>query len=557
MWFYRVFGSEFGPIDEATLRELHESGTVSLDDDVRRDSDADWSTFRVAVLGEQLSAKRSDAAIDIPATESGDDAPEWFCLTAGQELGPLSFNELLDLAKSGVLDAEDQVKFGAQGKFRRLGSMGRLVAVLPFQESPTGSHKLREDTRPAADPAPAPAAPAEPATIIQEVVRYHPAVDEVAWFAWIRGVEYGPVSLNQLSHWQSVGHLAATDFVRRGVFGNWLPPNPTVEVALSQLRIVEKVVVPAPALPTAAPAPAVAASATHAAPVAAAASAAASPPVTRSVSSVAAAESRPVEKAAATAAVATVSDSEQSKPAASLERTTTTASLATPKEDIPVATVSRSAADTPNERPTAAALSSGSMGSSSMSSSSWSSKPMASGYGSAPVSRPAPARKKSSGGGGSFDLSALTSNPAVTKAFGGLVAVAVVVGLYFVLPASTAAEREKLEKLQKIVQTFRQYREDRVGPNEWTAFTESSLKVSKEIAAELKDTASRQYPVRQALLWASRDRLPEVLQSAREKPTPAERELDYHLQKAAFLLGSGPDPDASAAQDTPDQGPQS
>src|SRR6202012_2606802 len=58
---------------------------------------------------------------------------EWFCIIGGAELGPMSFEELTGYAQNEQLSADDEVKLGATGKWRRVGSIGRLMAVMPYQ----------------------------------------------------------------------------------------------------------------------------------------------------------------------------------------------------------------------------------------------------------------------------------------------------------------------------------------------------------------------------------------------------------------------------------------
>lgn len=60
---------------------------------------------------------------------------EWFYDVGGFEMGPVSFIDLLALARSQQIAADDRVKAGVNGKWRTVGSIGRLMAVLPFQEA--------------------------------------------------------------------------------------------------------------------------------------------------------------------------------------------------------------------------------------------------------------------------------------------------------------------------------------------------------------------------------------------------------------------------------------
>lgn len=57
---------------------------------------------------------------------------DWYYQIQDVEYGPVSFEALFNLAKAERLIAEDQVKLGAEGKWRTVGSIGRLMVALPF-----------------------------------------------------------------------------------------------------------------------------------------------------------------------------------------------------------------------------------------------------------------------------------------------------------------------------------------------------------------------------------------------------------------------------------------
>ncbi|OYW10751.1 MAG: hypothetical protein B7X34_04245, partial [Acidobacteriia bacterium 12-62-4] len=129
-WYCRIDGQELGPLDTAALSELREAGTIGDATDVRRDGIDEWRH-----LSEALAEISMDPAAkpDTESSQAGDDEFHWFYRLAGQDLGPLTFRELTDLAKQGVLTADDEVKCGAQGRYRRAGSIGRLMAALPYR----------------------------------------------------------------------------------------------------------------------------------------------------------------------------------------------------------------------------------------------------------------------------------------------------------------------------------------------------------------------------------------------------------------------------------------
>jgi hypothetical protein len=126
------------------------------------------------------------------------------------------------------------------------------------------------------------------------------------------------------------------------------------------------------------------------------------------------------------------------------------------------------------------------------------------------------------------------------KALISIGVIMLVVVIYFgpsLMPASTAADRKKLEQLQQILADLHKLRETKAGPSEWSEFAKKAEAIAKPITEELKKTANRNYPARQNLLWASRDRLPEMLKGSSEKPSTAEEKFEAHLYDAATILG--------------------
>lgn len=523
LWYYRLFGTEFGPLDTAKLTELHQGGTLGDTDEVRAADSPRWVTYQQA-FAPAKSQPTPTTTVPTDSTSSPDDELNWYYLTLGQDLGPVSFNELRQLAEQGSLTAEDEIKFGADGKYRRIGSMGKLAAYLPYappakpsQEKPTKKKNsdpvVAQVTTPpvAAAPVEAPVAPA---------VQYHPAAQEAAWFAYIRGVEYGPSSLVQLSQLFQTGQIAPTDFVKYGAYGQWMPPHPTIEQTLAQYIIAT----PTPAVTVAPVATTVTAPPVSTPVVAPAAKpVAASAPVTPAVA-----------KSATPVAVPVVQPEAQKPTPPPVAKPSVAAVSDIPAEPAPKPQPVAASVVAPEPAPVRPAASGMA---SSTSPPAWS----------APATPARPPAKSNGGKGVSFDFSALTSDPKMLGGVGFVAAVGLVLAFMFLLPAGTAGERAKLEQLQKVYAEFKQLREKKAPANEWEQFATTSAGIVDPIALELKDSASRQYPARQCLLWAARDRYKEMLQNAREKPTPQEEEFDYNLKKAANYLGLGPDPDLERA----------
>jgi hypothetical protein len=430
-----------------------------------------------------------------PATEG------WYYESLGQEWGPLTFEELLDHARNGHLTPDDKIRMGRKGKWRKAGSMGRLMALMPFQDAKVrtiGSETAEEDLEikvpvrespppvgPAPAPTPPPAAvapppsppltPAMPAptytTFVPQVapawggaqpmVSPAPVVDQ-GWYAWVGGVEYGPMEFTQLTSWGQTGRLTGQDYVKQGKYSQWSLAN-----AIPGL-------IPAVPAPPPAPKP-------TPAPVAAAA---------------------PVPTPAAAA---------PSKPQPQLppptKPTPPRPSRNDTKPDYPP--------DAPPERPpsdwnTSSAMSS--FGSSMASKSPAMNRPA---YPPQRRVTPQKGRSKSSSGGG-MDVGALLSDKRV---WGALGAVVLVVGLYFgwtMLPEGSGklvAAHKEFAKIYKEV-------EDQVGANpgekEWADF---GKKIKKKTGDITKTFSQSKHAARASLSGVA-----SAINAAVNKKTPKEAE---------------------------------
>jgi hypothetical protein len=512
-WFYRLFGEEFGPVSQETLKSLLDIGTIGDSDEVRQEGQSNWTTAAQAIAAaDRISVGTATAT----AVSTDDD--QWYCQLLGQELGPLSFDDLLKFAEDGELSADDEVKLGAAGKWRKVGSIGRLVAVLPYRESQELRPAQAVDHKPA-DASPqmtSPVAPVAPPT-----PRYHPAAEENTWYAWVQGTEYGPMNLLQLSQWLSTGQLGPADMVKQGMLGQWMP-SVAVGQALSRLTVAATPTSPPAPVPMASPTPAPRAS-IPAPPKEVAPVSRLTPPTLPPVDESKASPSKPPA---------------ETKPASA----TTSAAEAVIQRMATVQARNNAPADEVPARPATAGMSGG-YGGSSSSASTWSppSKPAAR----PPVKKPAASREPINWG----ETLGPLKDP---KALGAIGVVVLVVLVFFgssILPASSAGDRKKLEQLQQILAEFRENREKKASAAEWEAFMKKAEEVRKPIADELEKSANRKYPARQYLLWASRNRLPEMLQGEREKPGIAEEQFEGNLYDAAKILGvaKGEPPKASNA----------
>ena len=283
-WYYRMFGEEFGPVALEKLREMADHGTIGCGDEVRSASSTRWVTAgSVKELGlsstggglEVATASDSDAALNVVAQGERAGLDDWYCLANGHELGPLNFDELLKFARHEQLSADDEVKLGANGKWRRVGSIGRLMAVLPYRaaerttprpagrpasnrsttpahEQPAVGSSVRSDAPPEAATAPVPVVDMNAAylaayeqartqiteSMIAQAEAAYKKVEESAkaelawasapnldsqWWGWMGGVEFGPVAFVQVFALAKNGQLKPSDFLRNGPNGQMFP----------------------------------------------------------------------------------------------------------------------------------------------------------------------------------------------------------------------------------------------------------------------------------------------------------------------------------------------
>lgn len=177
-WFYRVFGEEFGPVSFEDLRESATNGTLSGDDEVRPEALTMWVPAKAVRELQDLYQDPVESASTVTtmmnaAAAAPEATDDWYYRIIdgdGAEVGPLAFDAIIELAKSGRLTSDDEVRLGVDNKWRRAGSMGRLVAVLPYQT---------RRRNPA--PAPQPETPTDPLAqmldALPEVVSEEPVIE--------------------------------------------------------------------------------------------------------------------------------------------------------------------------------------------------------------------------------------------------------------------------------------------------------------------------------------------------------------------------------------------
>jgi uncharacterized protein DUF4339 len=592
-WFYRMFGEDFGPVPFEKLREMADQGTVAADDEVRSESGLNWVTAG-SVDGLGLSSpgggaavateNHSDTAIDLSATRSGVD--DWYCMLHGNELGPISFEELLKFAEHDNVSADDEVKLGVNGKWRRVGSIGRLVAVLPFRaiesKTPTPATKSKPTARsktPAVEQAVVerPDNFTSPQLAMTETVvpvdmqatyqvAYEQAKAQIAesmmaqaeaafktaeesaraelawafapnvdaeWWGWMGGVEFGPVGFMQVFALAKNGQLKPSDFVRNGSSGQYFPSSSapglfnavaTMAKATETLKLAKVQAQAAASLP--APAPAMPAF------VASKPAAVVSSPPANSLT--------PAPPRTDTGRTQSTS---ASKRLSSESMDVTAIATESPRRvvatEVEPAAVEMKPVIAPLETRRGSVSSTMSGGySSSMPSSTNSSystsRPVAAPV--RPASKPVPSVRSSSSSSLSDSLQFL-KDPKALGAVGVLAVLLLFVGWGY-LPGNSVADVKHFHELKHIYDEIKVKRSS--NSNDFAAIATQADRVSKAITATLVKKASRDNPVKQSLLWAARDELPRMMSELKKAPafpSKAEEGFVSRLRDAANIMG--------------------
>jgi F0F1-type ATP synthase membrane subunit b/b' len=123
------------------------------------------------------------------------------------------------------------------------------------------------------------------------------------------------------------------------------------------------------------------------------------------------------------------------------------------------------------------------------------------------------------------------------KAIGSLCMLALVM-LFFgwqYLPKSRSADINRYQVLKQLLEEIQTKRTS--APGELAAVEQKLATVGRQIAEELKRTASPHEPAKQYLLWAARDEAPRLLEAGLAKESQAEKNFAKKLQEAAIALG--------------------
>jgi len=160
-------------------------------------------------------------------------ALQWYYKVMGQEAGPVSSSELRELAASGFLTPDIEVRKGAEGDWTEAGRVKGLFEgpsrMLedeeigdPVGRAPSAPKPARASDRkgpvdePVAEPRPSqPSRSDEPPS--------EPQAAEVDWYCRAMGREIGPLSLPAIKELAAAGFVPPEVLVRKGPDGDWVP----------------------------------------------------------------------------------------------------------------------------------------------------------------------------------------------------------------------------------------------------------------------------------------------------------------------------------------------
>lgn len=170
-WYWRLGGRELGPFTSDELAEMAADHRITADDFVRLGSQGEWQPAR-SVEGLVPVAKPSGQPANATATEapaateaSAPPQEKWYAWLYGRDHGPWTRDEVLQKIAAGELRADIQVKLGADGDWKRLGSLeaefGDALAAM-IAPSPNAVPTTAQPVTPALPTAPAASFAANP-----------------------------------------------------------------------------------------------------------------------------------------------------------------------------------------------------------------------------------------------------------------------------------------------------------------------------------------------------------------------------------------------------------
>ena len=146
-------------------------------------------------------------------------AVEWFCRVMGSDVGPLSQDQLVDMARQRHLNPEDLVRRGNSAWVPAFEVKGLFEAAAkpapaapPPPPEPVVEPTIKADQK--TPPEPELSRPAKKTEPMRDHVRYDTDGDD--WFCIASGEKKGPLGFEQLRALVAAGRLRGRDRVWRG-----------------------------------------------------------------------------------------------------------------------------------------------------------------------------------------------------------------------------------------------------------------------------------------------------------------------------------------------------
>lgn len=169
LWFYEMMSQEFGPVPASEIRQLIADGMLSSGDRVRRSSSETWIT--AAEIADAESVDEADAIPNIddftfespqptsprsparaavapePEPEVEEEAePEFYIQSLGHVLGPLTQQELVEMAISGSVSRGDEIRDGEDGSWVAVEAIPALQTEIMRQSSASAESSVAAST---------------------------------------------------------------------------------------------------------------------------------------------------------------------------------------------------------------------------------------------------------------------------------------------------------------------------------------------------------------------------------------------------------------------------
>ncbi|NQT12289.1 MAG: DUF4339 domain-containing protein, partial [Planctomycetes bacterium] len=250
-WYCQVMGKEIGPLSPSALRELAASGFLAPGVPVREGIHGDWvSSERVKGLFAEAPKAAPDKPVKRPAASPAP-APKpapvgppnelpakapakrpsskpqssgvsWYYEVLGEETGPLSTVQLRELAQSGFITPDVQVRKGADGRWLPAAQVEGLFDKADLAAAASLPPIPKPPPAPTAAPSPVAGRPRAADKPSNAPATARPQAADTGWYYEAMGQATGPVSSSALKELAGSGLLTPDTLVRRGSTGNWV-----------------------------------------------------------------------------------------------------------------------------------------------------------------------------------------------------------------------------------------------------------------------------------------------------------------------------------------------